>query len=132
MTQGFLRINALSSGLQDEVPVAGDEGIPTLKNFKFSNVRVKDCPILADATGIHPRKPLEGFSFVNATGTCAKGITMANIRNAEIRDVKVTGYSGALVGVNNVTGTGLEGAAAIDPPKVPDAVPAAAHPYQLR
>ncbi len=40
-TQGFLRINALSSGIQDEIPVPGDEGIPTLKNFKFSNIRVK-------------------------------------------------------------------------------------------
>jgi polygalacturonase len=132
LTQGFLRINALTSGLQDEVPVAGDEGIPTLKNFKFSNIRVKDCPILADATGIHPRKPLDGFSFGNATGTCAKGINMANIRNAQIRDIKVTGLTAAMLGVNNVTGTGLEGAVAIDPPKVPEPVPAGAQPYQLK
>ncbi len=131
-TGGFLRINALSSGIQDEVPVPGDEGIPTLRNFKFSNVRVKDCPQLADATGIHPRKPLDGFSLTNVTGNCAKGIAMANIRNAEIRDIKVTGVSGPLIGVNNVTGSGLEGAAAIDPPKLPDPVPPAAKPYQLR
>jgi polygalacturonase len=132
LTQGFLRVNVLSSGLQDEVPVPGDEGIPTLKSFRFSNIRVQDCPILADATGIHARKPLDGFSFVNATGVCAKGITMANIRNAEIRDIKITGYAGPLIGVNNVTGTGLEGAAPIDPPKLPDPVPPAAKPYQLR
>jgi polygalacturonase len=132
MTQGFLRVNALTSGLQDEAPVPGEEGIPTLRNFKFSNIRVQNCPILADATGIHPRKPLDGFSFVNASGTCAKGITMANIRNAEIRDIKVTGVTGALIGVNNVTGAGLETAAPIDPPKFPDPIPAAAQPYQLR
>jgi polygalacturonase len=133
MTQGFLRINVLNSGIQDEVPVPGDEGIPTLKNFKFSNIRVKDCPILADATGIHPNKPLDGFSMVNVTGACAKGISLANIKNAEIRDIKVTGYTGVLVSKSaNVTGTGLEGAAAIDPPKVPDPVPAAAKPYQLQ
>jgi polygalacturonase len=131
-TGGFLRINALSSGLQDEVPVPGDEGIPTLKNFKFSNVRVKDCPQLADATGIHSRKPLDGFSLTNVTGNCTKGITMANIRNAEIRDIKVTGVSGAMIGVNNVTGSGLEGAEAIAAPKLPDPVPLAAKPYQLR
>jgi polygalacturonase len=130
-TQGFLRINALSSGIQDEVPVPGDEGIPTLKNFKFSNVRVKDCPQLADATGIHPRKPLDGFSLTNVTGNCAKGISLANIKNAEIRDIKVTGVTGSLIGVYNATGSGLEGAATIDPPKVPDAVPASASPYQL-
>lgn len=131
MTQGFLRVNALSSGLQDEAPVSGDEGIPTLRNFKFSNVRVKDCPQLADVTGIHPSKPLDGFSLTDVSGTCAKGITMANIRNAEIRDIKVTGYAGALIGVNNVRGTGIGGALVIDPPKVPEAVPPAAQPYKL-
>jgi hypothetical protein len=57
---------------------------------------------------------------------------MANVRNAEIRDIKVTGVSGPLLGVNNVTGTGLEGAAVIDPPKLPDPVPPAGQPYQLR
>jgi polygalacturonase len=128
--QGFLRINALSSGIQDEAPVPGDEGIPTLRSFKFSNVRVKDCPQLADATGIHPSKPLDGFSLTNVTGNCAKGVALANIRNAVIRDVNVTGVSGPLVGVNNATGSGLEGAAAIDPPKVPAPGPASA-PYQL-
>jgi polygalacturonase len=131
-TGGFLRINALGSGIQDEVPVPGDEGIPTLKNFKFSNVRVKDCPQLADATGIHSRKPLDGFSLTNVTGNCTKGITMANIRNAEIRDIQVTGVSGAMIGVNNVTGSGLEGAGAIAAPKLPDPVPLAGQPYQLR
>jgi hypothetical protein len=112
--------------------VPGDEGIPTLKNFKFSNVRVVDCPQLADATGIHPRKPSDGFSLTNVTGNCTKGIAMANIRNAEIRDIKVTGVNGPMIGVNNTTGSGLEGAAMIDPPKLPDPVPPAAKPYQLR
>jgi polygalacturonase len=130
-TQGFLRINALSSGIQDEVPVPGDEGIPTLKNFKFSNVRVKDCPQLADATGIDPIKPLDGFSLTNVTGNCAKGISLANIRNAEIRDINVTGLTGPLIGVNNATGSGLEGAAKIDAPKVPDTIRASGEPYQL-
>ena len=130
-TQGFLRINALSSGLQDQAPVPGEEGIPTLKNFKFSNVRVKDCPQLADATGIDPAKPLDGFSLTNVTGDCVKGISLANIRNAEIRGINVTGLTGPLIGVNNVTGSGLDGAAAIYPPKVPDAIRASEPPYRL-
>jgi hypothetical protein len=101
--------------------------------MKFSNIRVKECPILADATGIHPNKPLDGFSMVDVTGTCAKGISLASIKNAEIRDIKVTGYTGALVSKSsNVSGTGLEGAAAIDSPKLPDPVPPADKPYQLR
>src|SRR5579862_4474555 len=132
-TQGFLRVNVLSSGLQDEVPVAGDEGIPTLKNFKFSNIHVKDCPILADLTGIHPNKPLEGFSLVNVTGNCIKGITLANVKNTEILDIKVTGFTAPLIGISStVTGSGLDGAGRIDSPKLPDPVPASATPYQLR
>jgi hypothetical protein len=54
-------------------------------------VRVKDCPVLVDAVNIHPDKPLDGFSLVNVTGTCAKGISLANVKHAEIRDINVTG-----------------------------------------
>jgi polygalacturonase len=128
---GFLRFNILNSGIQDQAPVPGDEGIPTIKNFRFSNVRVADCPLLVDGTGIHPHKPLEGFSLVNVTGTCAKGISLANIRKAEIRNIKVTGYSGPLLSISNVTGKGLEGATTIEPLKLPDPVPPPAKPYQL-
>jgi polygalacturonase len=128
---GFLRFNILASGIQDQDPVPGDEGIPTIKNFRFSNIRVTDSPILVDGVGIHSNKPLDGFALINVTGTCAKGISLANIKNAEVRDVKVTGYSGPLVGIHNVTGRGLDGAATIDGPKVPDPVPPPAKPYQL-
>jgi hypothetical protein len=112
--------------------VPGDEGIPTIRNFRFSNIRVADCATLVDGTGIHPHKPLEGFSLVNVTGACAKGISLANIKKADIRNIKVTGYSGPLLSIHNVTGKGLEGAATIDAPKVPDPVPAPAKPYELR
>jgi hypothetical protein len=84
-----------------------------------------------DGTGIHPNKPLDGFSLVNVTGNCAKGIALANVRNAAIRDVKVTGVTGPLIGIHNVTGTGLEGAAQIDGPKVPDPIPAPPALYVL-
>ncbi|MDQ3845687.1 MAG: glycosyl hydrolase family 28 protein [Bacteroidota bacterium] len=129
---GFLRFNILNSGLQDQAPVPGHEGIPTVKNFHFSNIRVKDVPVLVDGTAIHPAKPLDGFSLINVTGNCAKGIFLANIKNAVIRNVKVTGYSGPLMNINNVTGKGLEGAATVDPPPLPDPVTASGQPYQLR
>jgi len=129
---GFLRCNTLSSGLQDEAPVTGDEGIPALRNFKFSNIRLRDCPVLADVTGVHSRKPLEGFALTNVTGNCAKGISLANIRNAELRDIRVTGMTGPLLSVSNVTGTGIEGAAALELAKEPDTVPAPAAPYVLK
>lgn len=65
--QGFLRIDILNRGKQDEAPVPGDEGIPTIKNFRFSNIRVNDVPVLVDAVDIVPSKPLDGFSLTNVT-----------------------------------------------------------------
>jgi polygalacturonase len=132
MTGGFLMLNTMGSGIQDDAPVPGEEGIPTTSNFRFTDVRVTDCPILVEGSGIHPDKRLDGFSFTNVTGTCGKGMLLANIRNAEIRNIKVTGYSGPLITINNVTGTGVDGAAAIGAPKAPDPIPAAQQPYQLR
>jgi polygalacturonase len=132
LVAGFLRINALSSGIQDQVPVPGDDGIPTLKNYKFSNIRLTNCPQLADATGIHPSKPLDGFSLTNIAGSCAKGISLVNIKNATVTDIKVTGLSGPLISTSNVTGTGVDDSVKIDPPRLPDPVPPPAAPYQLR
>jgi polygalacturonase len=133
--QGFLRLNNLNSGKQDEFPVPGDAGIPLFREFHFSNIRVTDMPVLVQATEIHPRKPLVGFSLTNVTGTCAKGITLANMKDVVIRNVKVTGFDGPLLSISNVTGVGLAGAAAIDPakmPKVPDAVPETEKAYELK
>jgi polygalacturonase len=132
VTGGFLRLNLLNSGIQDQAPVPGDVGIPTLRNFRFRNVRVKDCPLLVDGVGIHPAKPLNGFSLVRVTGTCAKGISLANVKNAEIDGVELSGLTGPLIGAYNVTGKGLEGAVEIAAPKLPDPIAAPAEPYKLR
>ncbi len=128
---GFLRINMLSSGIQDQGPVPGTIGIPTARNLRFSNIKVTDCPVLVTATEIHPDKPLNGFIFENVTGTCAKGISLANMRNVVIRNIHVTGLTGPLLQTCNVHGIGLAGAVEIDAPKLPDAVPEPAVPYQL-
>jgi polygalacturonase len=133
--QGFLRLNNLNSGKQDEFPVPGDAGIPLFREFHFSNIRVTDLPALVQATEIHPRKPLVGFSLTNVTGTVKSGIMLANMKNVAIRNVKVTGFEGPLLSIENVTGTGLTGAAKIDPakmPKVPDPVLAPEKPYKLK
>ena len=132
--QGFLRLNTLNSGKQDEFPVPGDEGIPTVRNFQFTNIHVTDMPVLVAGLETHPRKPLIGFTLTNVTGTCTKGIELANVKNAVIRNVRVTGFSGPLLSIANVTGTGIAGAAKIDPdklPKPPEPIPAPATPYKL-
>jgi polygalacturonase len=129
---GFLCLNLLASGIQDPAPVPGDDGIPTVKNFQFSDVRVKDCPILVDGVRIHPNKPLEGFTLRNVTGTCAKGISLANVKKAAIRDIQVTGFAGSLISVHGVSGEGIDGAAQIDGPKMPDPVAPPSAPYRLK
>jgi polygalacturonase len=132
MQGGFLRFNILGSGLQDQVPVPGNEGIPAIKNFSFTNIRVKDVPVLVEGTAIHPAKPLDGFTLMNVSGTCAKGISLANIKKAKIKNINVTGFTGALLSTYNVTGKELDAAVTIDAPKIPEAIVAPAKAYELR
>ena len=151
---GFLRFNILNSGVEDKPNlVPGNEGIPTIRNFRFSNIKVHDVPILVDGSSIHPKKPLEGFSLTNVTGTCGNTapadrprgfperipamISLANIHNAVLSGihVTVTDFKGPMLATYNVTGTGLTGAvqlAEADRPKVPDAVALRTEPYVLR
>jgi len=132
--QGFLRLNNLNSGKQDEFPVPGDAGIPEFRNFRFSNIRVNDVPALMHATEIHPRKPLIGFSLIGVTGTCQSGIMLANMRDVVLRNLHVTGFTGPLLSIDNVTGVGLAGAAKIEAdklPKTPEPITAPDKPYQL-
>lgn len=130
---GFLRFNILASGIQDQVPVAGLEGIPTIRNFNFSNIHVTDVPVLVDGTGIHPDKPLEGFSLTNVSGTCSKGIFLANIKKANIKNIAVSGYEGALLNTYQVSGSGLKDAVALkDVPPAPAAIPPNTPVYELK
>jgi polygalacturonase len=103
---GFLRVNLLNSGIQDPEPVPGDEGIPAAKNFRFKDVKV-NCGTLVDAVSISSAKPVNGFSLVNISGTCTKGISLGNIVGAELQNIRVTGNTGPLVTTTNVQGTGL-------------------------
>lgn len=131
MEGGFLRFNILGSGLQDENPVPGDEGIPTIKNFSFSNIQVDDVPVLVDGSAVHPHKPLQGFTLTNVTGSCKKGISLANIEDAKLKNINVTGFDGPLISVYNVSGSGLEKAAKLEALKVPAPIVAPSEKYEL-
>ena len=106
---GFLKINLISSGNLNTAddPVEGLAGYPLGRNFRFSNVRVA-CTTLADVGQISAEKPLEGLVLKNITGTCAKGISMQNVKDAVLRGVKVAGYQGAFLTLTNVQGVGLK------------------------
>lgn len=128
---GFLRLNFLDSGKQDQFPVAGREGIPTVRNFTFERIKVTDVPVLVQAVNIHPDKPLDGFTLRNVTGTAGKGMTLANMKNVTLDKIDVTVAEGPKLSTTNVTGKGLAGAAALPPIPRPADVLAAEPAYKL-
>jgi polygalacturonase len=128
---GFLRINILNSGLQDPEPVPGDVGLPTVRNLQFSNIHVNNVPVLVQADEIPASKPLRGLHLSNITGTCGTGIFLANVRDAVLKNIKVTGYKGHLLSIYNTTGAGLAGASQHEPPKTPASIPYPATPFVL-
>jgi hypothetical protein len=136
MRLGFLQITNTGTGKDDgAADVPGEAGIPLFKNFRFTNIRVTDVPVLVDATKMDPLKPLDGLTLMNITGTCKKGIEIAYAKNVHLSGIKVTGFEGPLLEIADVTGTGLTGAAKLDTsklPKVPDPAAVPAEPYKLR
>jgi polygalacturonase len=116
---GFLRINLTSTGIQDPEPVQGDEGIPSAKNYNFTDIKIDKCGTLVDAKGISPVKPLDGLTIENLSGTCRKGMTLVNIKHADLRGIHMEGFSGPLLSTANVTGAGLEGAVPFRPTAEP-------------
>ena len=107
---GFIRINLTNTGIKDPEPVQGEEGIPSSKNYVFSNIKIEKCGPLVEAKNISSVKPLNGLTLENITGTCKKGMTLVNINNVNLRNIKVDGFTGPLLSTANVTGTGLEDA----------------------
>lgn len=128
---GFLRINILDSGKQDQFPAPGLDGIPTVRNFVFERIRVKDVPILVEAYQFHPDKPLDGLTLRDVTGTSGKGISLANITNVVLENIDVNVFSGPKLSIDNVTGRGLDNAARLIPTDRPADVQAAQPPYTL-
>lgn len=116
---GFLRINILEGGKQDQFPVPGLDGIPTIRNFLFERIKVVDVPVWVEAVQIHPVKPLDGFVLRDVTGTAGRGVTLANMKNVELSNISVSVYSGPQLAVDNVSGRGLEGAVRLVPPDTP-------------
>ena len=105
----FVAVNLLNKGIQASDPVPGDiEKWAGLKNITFKNIQVNQVGQLIAAANIPPEKPADGITFQNISGTCRKGIALANIVNARLSGILVTGFEGPLLTRQNVTGTGLD------------------------
>jgi len=104
----FIGIDLLKKGIQATDPVPGDlEKWPRVRSLSFTNVRVQDVARLVAATNIPKERPLDGFTLADISGTCARGISLANMTNVNLSKINVTGFSGPLVTTENVQGTGL-------------------------
>jgi polygalacturonase len=109
---GFLSINATSGGNQStpDDTVEGTLGYPVIRNIRFSNVRLKEVTTLVEAIKVSQDNPILGLSLSNISGTCKKGMSLANIRDMALSGIKATGFSGPLLAIDNTTGSGLKGA----------------------
>jgi hypothetical protein len=108
-TRTFLGINLRDSGIIGIDPVPGKQGVPHARNISFSDVSV-DVETLVDGARVLPGKWLEGLSLSHFTGTCQRGITLANASDVSLTDIEVEGFQQPFLTTLNVTGKGLEGA----------------------
>lgn len=109
----FVGIDLMGKGIQATDPVTGDVAKwPLVKNISFKNIRVQDVRELVAGRDVSAVRPVEGFSLADVSGTCARGISIANMTNVSFAAIHVTGFSGPLVSVQNVTGSGLDDSAA--------------------
>lgn len=110
---GFLRINLTVGGNTNtsDDPVPGLIGYPEARRLSFNNVRLNNATVLVEGTQVAPEKPVQGLVLTNVTGTTAKGITLQHARDVTLHAIHVTGLSGPLLAIADVTGTGLDGAA---------------------
>ena len=103
----FLVIDLLTKGIKDEEPVTGPAGLTRARGLAFSNIKV-NVQTLLDTHLLSPDQPLDGLSIAEVSGTCRRAISLANLRNATLRDIHVTGFSGPFLTLTNATGPGLE------------------------
>lgn len=117
----FLRINLVKGGNTNTAddPVEGLPGYPVARRLDFTNIRLHDVKAVVTGTEVSALRPVEGLTLTNITGTCLTGLSLANMRDVALQNIDVTGFTGPLLRIVNVTGTGLEGAQPIPAPEDP-------------
>jgi polygalacturonase len=109
----FLAIDLLKKGIQASDPVPGVvEQWARVHQIRFHHISVSNVAALVLARNIPAGRPIDGLSLTDITGTCARAITLANAVNVELAGINVTGFTGPLLTMENVTGTGLTDPAA--------------------
>ncbi len=103
---GFLRINLLDAGNTNTAddPVPGLAGYPRARDLSFTDVRLHDVGVVAEATRISVTAPLEGLVLRNVSGTARAGIRLAQMRGVVIEALAVEGVSGPVLAAEEVEG----------------------------
>jgi polygalacturonase len=102
----FLSIDLLNRGIQASEPVTADnQKWARVRNISFNKVLVKDVGELVSVRNVTPEQPVEGLTLSEISGSCRKGITLSNVKNARLASLNLTGFQGQLLSTNNVTVT---------------------------
>ena len=105
----FLAIDLLKKGIQATEPVPGEVAKwALLRGIRFQNIQVDEVAELVTAKDVPPERPVEGLTLNDITGSCGKGITLANMVDVNLAGINVTGFQGPLVATQNVKGSGLD------------------------
>jgi polygalacturonase len=109
----FIGFDLMNKGIQASDPVPGDvEKWPRVQNLTFKKIHVQEVAELVAGKNIPAARPMDGFTLTDLSGTCARGIVLANMTNVNLSSIRVTGFTGPLVSKENVTGAGLDDSAA--------------------
>jgi polygalacturonase len=99
----FVGIDLVTKGIQATDPVPGAvEKWALVKNITFNHVTVNNVQALVVGTNVSTNRPIDGLTFTDITGHCARGITLSNVLNGKFDGINVTGFTGALFTTNNV------------------------------
>lgn len=109
----FIGIDLVNKGIQATDPVGGDVAKwARVQNLSFTNIHVQDVTELIAGTNIPAARPVDGFTLADVSGTCSRGISLANMTGVSLSKIQVTGCHGPLIQAKNVTGSGLNLSAA--------------------
>ena len=105
----FIGIDLMTKGIQASDPVTGTpDKWARVQKLKFTHIQVHDVADLVLGKSISAERPIDGFVLSDITGTCRRGITLANVVKADFNALNVTGFTGPLLTLTDVTGRGLE------------------------
>jgi polygalacturonase len=109
----FIGIDLLHKGIQASDPVPGEvEKWTRMSHIRFDHIRLNGVAELVAGKNVPAERPVEGLALIDITGTCGRGITLANMTDVKLAGISVTGCQGPLIIAQNVQGQGLDGTGA--------------------